>query len=94
MLRCPLDGAGIFEQLELVTGFIEGVKASGAEEDDGVADALAAESGERLRIFGQDANDASVGAVEEGRIFVGERGTVESIRCFAGHGVEFLTSDL
>ena len=37
VLRCRLDGAGIFEQFELVAGFVEGVKAGRAEEDDGVA---------------------------------------------------------
>jgi len=50
------------------------VEASGAEEHDGVLDALAAEARERLLVFGKDAQDASVGAVEEARIFVGKRG--------------------
>jgi hypothetical protein len=50
------------------------VKARRAEEDDGVLDALAAEASQRLGVFGEDADEAAVGAIEEGRIFVGQQG--------------------
>ena len=44
-----------------LAGNVEGTKAGGAEEDDGVLDALAAEAGERLLVLGHDAEDAAVG---------------------------------
>jgi hypothetical protein len=37
---------------------------------------LAAEAGERFLIFGENAENASVGAVEERFVFVGERGGI------------------
>ncbi len=58
-------------------GDVEGAEAGGAEEDDGVLDALAAEAGHGLVVLGEDAEDAAVGGVEEVGVFVGEGGLRE-----------------
>ncbi len=55
-----LDGAGIVEEFEFGTGDVEGAEASGAEEDDGVLDALAAEAGHRFLVLAENAEDATV----------------------------------
>ncbi len=72
-LGCGGYGAGVVEELELVAGDVEGAEAGGAEEDDRVLDALAAEAGHGLVVLGEDAEDAAVGGVDEVRVFVGER---------------------
>ena len=49
------------------------LKAGRAEEDDGVLNLFAAETGQGFLIFGQDAEDAAIGAVEERFVLVGDR---------------------
>ena len=80
-----LAGTGIFEELEFAAGFVEGAEARGAEEDDGILDALAAKAGKRLRVFSEDTENAAVGTVEEGVVLVGQRGPFQRIRELAGH---------
>ncbi len=74
---CGLGGAGVVEELELLAGDVEGAEAGGAEEDDGVLDALATETGHGLVVLGEDAEGAGVGRVEKVGVLVGERGVVE-----------------
>lgn len=47
------------------------LKARRAEKDNGVLDLLAAKAGERFLIFGEHAENAAIGAVEEGFVLVG-----------------------
>jgi len=61
-------------------GFVQRTEAGGAEEDDGVLNALAAKTRQRLRVFGKDADDAAIGRVQKGRVFVGKRRGIERIR--------------
>ena len=76
-----LVGVGTREQLELAVGDIERAEAGGAEEDDGVADALAAEAGQRLGVLGHDADQAAIRTVQEGGVLVSERCRFERMRC-------------
>src|ERR1035438_1157603 len=55
---------------EGLAGILVSLKAGGAEEDDGVLYLLAAEARQGFLIFGHDAEDASIRAVEERWIFV------------------------
>ena len=82
-----LDGAGVVEEFELVRGDVEGAEAGGAEEDDGVLDAFAAEAGHGLAVLGHDAEHAAVGGVEEVGVLVGEGGLVEGCGLREGLGV-------
>jgi len=50
-----------------------------SEEDDGILDLLAAKAGERFLIFREDAQNASIGAVDELWVLVGQRGGFEFI---------------
>ena len=52
-------------------GSFAALKPRGAEEHDGVLDLLAAEAGQRLLVFGQHAQDASVRAVEKRLVLIG-----------------------
>ena len=56
-----------------MVGHVQRVKAGRPEEDDGILDALAAEARQRLGVFRENAHDAAVGTVEEGRILISER---------------------
>src|SRR5271167_3403094 len=68
--RCGQYRSSVGEQFELTIFLVERAKAGRAEEDYRVLNALAAEVGQRLGIFGENADDAAVGTVEEGRILV------------------------
>ena len=83
-MRRRLVGVGTRQQLELAVRYIQRAKAGRAEEDDGVANALAAEAGERLGIFGHDADQAAIRTVQKGRVLVSERGRFQRIRCSIG----------
>jgi hypothetical protein len=72
-----LHGAGVFQEFQFMAGFFATVKARRAEEDDGVLNLLAAEAGERLHVLGDDADEAAIGAVEEGGVLIGQRGGFE-----------------
>ena len=48
------------------------VETRGAEEDDRVLNLFAAEARQRFLIFRQDSKDASVGAVEERFVLIGD----------------------
>ena len=52
-------------------GIAVSLEAGGAEEDHGVLNLFAAEARQRFLIFGQDAQNAAVGAVEERWVLVG-----------------------
>ena len=80
---CGLDGAGVIKQFKLLAGDVDVAEAGGAEEDDGVLDALAAETGHGLVVLGGNAEGAAFGGVEEVGVFVGERGLVEGSWDFA-----------
>ena len=77
VVRGWLDGAGVVEEFQLCAGDVEGVEACGAEEDDGVLDALAAETGQGLLVFAEDSEGAAVGGVDEVEVSVGEGGALE-----------------
>ena len=62
-----------FDSGEIVLSGIAPLKARGAEEDDCVLNLFAAKTGERFLIFGEDAEDAAVGAAEKGFVLVGQR---------------------
>ena len=66
-------------------GDVEGAEAGGAEEDDGVLDAFAAEAGHGLVVLGEDAEAAAVGGVEEVGVFVGEGSLGEGWWGLVGH---------
>src|ERR1700687_420564 len=55
---------------ESLRGVLVSLKASRAEEHDGVLNLLAPEARQRFLIFGHDAEDAAIRAVEERWIFV------------------------
>ena len=61
-------------------GFLAAAKTRGAEEDDCVLNLLAAKSRERLEEFGDDTDQASIGAVEEFQILIRERGRLQDRR--------------
>ncbi len=63
----------------MLFGGVAALEARGAEKDHGVLDLLAAKAGERFLIFGEDTQNAAIGAVDEGLILVGQRGGFEFI---------------
>src|SRR5579871_2769361 len=60
-------------------GVFAAEEAGRAEKDDGVLDLLAAEASQGLAVFGEDAQDATVGAIEKGFVLVGEGSGFEAI---------------
>ena len=62
-----LAGAGVIQQFERVIGLLAAAKARRAEEDHRVLNLFVAEARQRLKILGDDADQASVGAVQEMR---------------------------
>ncbi len=80
-----LAGTCVFEQLEFLVGLIEGAEAGRSEENDGVLNAFAAKARQRFGILRHNADDAAVGTVKEGLVFVGEGGTFERLGRLAGH---------
>ena len=84
--RGEFFGAGVLEQLQLCGGGVEADEARGAEEDDGVLDALAAKAGGGLEVLAEDADEAAVGGVEEFGVLVGQGGAGE----FFGREVVFV----
>ena len=56
-----------------MVGFFASAKTGGAEEDDGVLNLLAAETGEGFKVLRNNANEAAVGAIQKFRILVGQR---------------------
>ncbi len=79
MLRGWSFGVVFFGGGQILLGCVASLKAGGAEKDDRILDLFAAKAGERLLIFGQDAENASVGTVEERFVLVGQRRGVELI---------------
>ncbi len=63
MMRRPLAAVGTRQKLQLAIGDIERVEARGAEEDDGIADALTAKTGEGFGVLGHDADEAAIRAI-------------------------------
>jgi hypothetical protein len=72
-LRGGSPGSVFFDGRQIRRCGFASVKARGAEEDDGVLNLLAAETGQRLLILRQDSQDAPVWAVEKAVILVGDR---------------------
>src|SRR5580704_1670139 len=68
-----------FHDGEILPGGIGSLEAGRAEKDDRVLDLLAAKARQGFLIFGQDAENASVGTVEERFVPVGKRSGVELI---------------
>src|ERR1017187_5941389 len=71
-------------------------EAGGAEEDDGVLNALAAEFRQRLLILGQDAQNAAVGTVQELLVLVSQRHPLVRMRewigfVFVGHEDRYIS---
>ena len=77
-------GAGVVEQLECVVGLFPSAKARGAEEDHGVLNLLAAKTRKWLEVFRDDADQAAIGAIEEGGVLVGQRRDAKRRRHVAG----------
>jgi len=75
-----LAGAGVIQQLQLVIGLGLSAKARRAEEDHRILNLLPAEARKRLQVFGNDADQAAVGAVQKRRILIGQRRLVERNR--------------
>ena len=72
-----LYGAGIIEELQSVIGLFAAMEARRTEEHNCVLNLLAAESGQGLKIFGDDANGAPFSAVQERGVFVCQRSGIE-----------------
>jgi hypothetical protein len=81
LLGCGELFAIFFRRGQILLSGVAALEAGGAEEYDRVLDLFAAEAGERFLIFGEDAENASVGAAEERFVLVSERGGFE----FIGH---------
>ncbi len=75
-----LGGAGVLQQFKSMVGLFASAEAGRAEEDYCVLDLLAAEAGQGLKILGDDADDAAVGAVEECGVLVGKGSFLERLR--------------
>ncbi|HEY8997674.1 MAG TPA: hypothetical protein VIM60_07230, partial [Edaphobacter sp.] len=82
LLGGALLGAGIGQQLEVRGSNIESAETGGAEEDDRILDALAAEARERLLVLGHDAQNAGIGGVEEVRVLIRQRRNLQRLRSF------------
>ncbi len=65
---------------QLAVGDVERTESSRAEEDDGIANALAAETREGLGVLRHDADEAAVRTVQEAGVLVGERSGFERRR--------------
>ena len=65
--------------VRFLRGVLASLKAGGAEEDDGVLDLFAAEAGQGFLVLSENAEDAAVGAVQEGFVLVGDRGGFELV---------------
>lgn len=65
-------------------GFFTSTKPGRAKEHNGVLDMFASDAREGLHVLRNDANQATVRAVEESGIFVGERRDFERGRCAVG----------
>ncbi len=70
VLRSGGCRAGFFQQMQVMLGRMQIRKAGGAEEYDRVLNALTAETGQRLRVLGQNAQRASLRTVQKCRIFI------------------------
>jgi hypothetical protein len=55
------------------------MKARRAKKDDGVLDALAPEPGQRFLVFGEDAKNAAIAAVEKLLVLVGQRRAIMTV---------------
>ena len=64
--------ARLLQQMQAFFRLRAAVEAGRTEEDDGVLNAFPPEARQRLLVFGQDAQDAAIGAVEEFLVLVGE----------------------
>ena len=103
--RCGMERTRIVEEFEGVVGFFAPTKTCGAEEDYGVLDVLVADARKGLHVLGDDANQASVGSVEERWILVSERGegraggaplggrVAAGTDCFTGRSGEFPSAE-
>src|SRR4029077_2918434 len=78
-LRRRSTGLIFLDRGEGARGILLSLKAGGAEEDDRVLNLLTAEARQGLLIFGQDAEDAPVRAVEKGFVLVGNRRGFEMV---------------
>ena len=65
-------------------GFFTSTKPGRAKEHNGVLDMFAADAREGLHVLRDNANQATVRAVEESRIFVSQRRDCECGRCAVG----------
>src|SRR5215467_9078301 len=67
------------EHMQAFFGFRPAVKPRRAEENDGVLDAFPSEASQRLLVFGKDAKNASVGAVEELLVLIRQRRAIVAV---------------
>src|SRR5271166_121759 len=88
-IRGGRGGVVLLDCRERVRGVLEPLKAGGAEEDNRVLNLLAAEARQGFLIFGQDAEDAAVRAVEERCVLVGYRRGFELV----SHKIEVSRSE-
>jgi hypothetical protein len=79
MLRGRSLGVVFFGRGQILFCRIASLKAGRTEKDNRILDLLAAKAGERLLIFGEDAEDAPVGTVEERFVLVSQRRGIELI---------------
>ena len=56
-----------------MVGFFAAAETRRAEKDDGVLDLFAAKPRQRLQVLRNDADEASVGAIQEAGVFIGQR---------------------
>ena len=68
-----LAGAGVVQQFELMIGLSLSAKPRRPEEDDCVLNLFPPEARQRLKILCHDADQATVGAVQERGILIGQR---------------------
>ena len=80
-----LHGAGAGEQFDSLFGAAETAEAGGAEEDHRVLNFFAAETGQRLGVFGEDAQGAAIRAFEESVVFVRQGNAGGFVFCLVRH---------
>jgi hypothetical protein len=86
-VRGRLGCAGAGEQLNGLLRAAQAAESGRAEEDYGVLDLLAAEAGERLGVFGKDAQPTAVRASEECLIFICQGSARGWVFCLISHKV-------
>src|SRR5579862_5238629 len=78
-------GVIFFDRGQVLPGGAVALEAGRAEEHDGILDLLAAKARQRLLVFGKDAQNAPIRAVEEWLVLIRQRSRFESLRHFFRH---------